>query len=95
MKSNPSIKSWLLVTLVAAFVSACATTQEEMSAGGDGAPFDQSQSGSSGIVDGGSSGGGAEASGLDGADGGDGTAIVDTAPMTAMELLEANRRCTG
>jgi len=89
MKLNPGIKSWLLVTLVAAFVSACASTQEEISAGGDGAPVDQSQSGSSGSVDGSSmDSGGAEATGLDGADGGDGTAIVDSGPMTAMELLE-------
>ena len=89
MKLNPGIKSWLLVTLVAAFVSACASTQEEISAGGDGAPVDQSQSGSSGSVDGSSIGGsGAAATGLDGADGGDGTAIVDSGPMTAMELLE-------
>lgn len=89
MKLNPGIKSWLLVALVAAFVSACASTQEEISAGGDGAPVDQSQSGSSGSVDGSSIGGsGAAATGLDGADGGDGTAIVDSGPMTAMELLE-------
>jgi len=88
MKSIYNIKSWLLVALVAMFVSACATTQEEMPAGGDGAPtYDQSQSGSStGTVDSGSSG--ADASGLEGADGGTGTAIVDGAPMTAMELLE-------
>ena len=89
MKLNPGIKSWLLVALVAAFVSACASTQEEISAGGDGAPVDQSQSGSSGSVDGSSIGGsGAAATRLDGADGGDGTAIVDSGPMTAMELLE-------
>ena len=86
MKLNPGIKSWLLVTLIAAFVSACTTTQEEMSAGGDGAPVvDESQTGSSGTVDGGSSG--TEAIGLDGADGGDGTAIVDYGAMTAMEQL--------
>jgi peptidoglycan-associated lipoprotein len=86
MKLNPGIKSWLLVTLIVAFVSACTTTQEEMSAGGDGAPVvDESQSGSSGTVDGGSDG--AEATGLDGADGGDGTPIADYGAMTAMEQL--------
>jgi peptidoglycan-associated lipoprotein len=85
MKSIQNIKSWLLVALVAAFLSACATTQEEMPAGGDGAPvFDQSQSGSST----GTGTGGADASGLEGADGGVGTAIVDGPPMTATELLE-------
>ncbi len=86
MKLNPGIKSWLLITLVAAFVSACTTTQEQMSTEGDGAPVvDESLSGSSGTVDGGSDG--AEATGLDGADGGDGTAIVDYGAMTAMEQL--------
>jgi peptidoglycan-associated lipoprotein len=88
MKLNPGIKLWLLVTLIVAFVSACTTTQEEMSAGGDGAPvLDESQSGSSAIVDGTSSDG-VEATGLDGADGGDGTAIVDSGSMSAMEQLE-------
>ena len=88
MKLNPGIKSWLLVTLVVAFVSACTTTQEELSAGGDGAPvLDESQSGSSAIADGSSGSDGAEATGLDGADGGDGTAIVDYGAMTAMEQL--------
>ena len=88
MKSIHNIKSWLLVALVAMFMSACATTQDEMPADGDGAPaVDQSQSGgSTGAVDSGSSG--ADASGLEGADGGDGTAIVDGPPMTATEMLE-------
>ena len=88
MRSNYNIKTWLLVALVAVFVSACATTQDEMPADGDGAPaVDQSQSGSStGTVDSGSDG--ANTSGLEGADGGDGTAIVDGPPMTAMEQLE-------
>lgn len=88
MKSTHNIKSWLLVALVTVFVSACATTQDEIPADGDGAPaVDQSQGGSStGTVDGGSDG--ANASGLDGADGGDGTAIVDGPPMTATDELE-------
>jgi peptidoglycan-associated lipoprotein len=88
MKSIHDIKSWLLVALVAVFLSACATSQDEMPADGDGAPaVDQSQGGSStSTVDGDSDG--ANASGLDGADGGDGTAIVDGPPMTAMEKLE-------
>jgi peptidoglycan-associated lipoprotein len=87
MKSIHNIKSWLLVALVALFLSACATTQDEIPADGDGAPaVDQSQGGSStSTVDGGSDG--ADASGLDGADGGDGTAIVDGPPMTATEML--------
>ena len=88
MKSIHNIKSWLLVALVTVFMSACATTQEEMPADGDGAPaVDQSQSGSSTSTVGGDSSG-ADASGLEGADGGDGTAIVDGPPMTAMAMLE-------
>ena len=84
MKSIYNIKSWLLVALVAVFMSACATTQDEMPADGDGAPaVDQSQSGSSTSTD----SSGADATGLEGTDGGDGTAIVDGAPMTAVEML--------
>jgi len=87
MKSIHNIKSWLLVALLAVFISACATTQDEIPADGDGAAVDQSQGGSStSTVDGGSDG--ADASGLDGAGGGDGTAIVDSSPMTVMEQLE-------
>jgi len=88
MKSIHNIKSWLLVALVTLFISACATTQEEMPADGDGgSAVDQSEGGvSTGTVDGGSDG--ADASGLDGTDSGDGSAIVDGPPMTAMEQLE-------
>ena len=83
MKSIHNIKSWLLVALVTLFMSACATTQDEMPADGDGAPaVDQSQSGSSSTDS-----SGADATGLEGTDGGDGTAIVDGAPMTAVEML--------
>ena len=85
MKSIYNIKSWLLVALVAVFISACATTQDEMPTDGDGAAVDQSQDGTS-TVDGGSDG--ADTSGLDGSDGGDGTAIVDGPPMTVTEKLE-------
>jgi peptidoglycan-associated lipoprotein len=85
MKSIHNIKSWLLVALVTLFVSACATTQDEMPADGTSA-IDQSQSGSStSTID---DTDGANASGFDGADSSDGTAIVDGPPMTAMEQLE-------
>jgi peptidoglycan-associated lipoprotein len=78
------MKTWMIAGLVAVVVTACATTQEEMISG-DGEPIDgQSQTG---IVDDGTSGG-ADATGLDGADGGDGTAIMDGAPMDAIEMLE-------
>jgi len=85
MKRYPIIKSWMMAGLVAIFISACATTQEEMPTVEDGAAgADQSQT-DSGATDGSS---GADATGLDGSDLGDGTAIVDGAPMTAAELLE-------
>jgi peptidoglycan-associated lipoprotein len=86
MKPNQIFKSWMLACLVAVFISACATTQEEMPTG-DGAPVDEQSQGSGSAVDGGD-GSGAAATGLEGAEGGDGTAIVDTAPMTAAEMLD-------
>jgi len=84
MKLYNAMKIWMIAGFVAVVVTACATTQEEMISG-DGEPIDgQSQTG---VVDDGTSGG-ADATGLDGADGGDGTAIMDGAPMDAIEMLE-------
>jgi peptidoglycan-associated lipoprotein len=84
MKLYNAMKIWMIAGLVAVVVTACATTQEEMISG-DGEPIDgQSQTS---VVDDGTSGG-ADATGLDGADGGDGTAIMDGAPMDAIEMLE-------
>ena len=86
MKLHELVKPWMIAGLLAIFVSACATTQEEMIED-DGPPVeDQSQSGTA-IVDDGSSGG-ADATGLDDGDTGDGTAIVDESTMTALERLE-------
>ena len=88
MKPNNISKSWILAGMLALFVSACATTQEEMTTG-DGAPADDQMLGGGTSMDSGSSiGSGAEATGLGDGDLGDGTAIVDTAPMTAVEMLE-------
>ena len=85
MKRYQIIKSWMMVGLVVIFVSACATSQEEMtSIEDDTAGTDQSQT-DAGATDDGT---GADATGLDGADSDDGTAIVDSAPMTAAEQLE-------
>jgi peptidoglycan-associated lipoprotein len=82
MKLYNAIKIWMIAGLVAVVVTACATTQEEMISG-DGEPIDgQSQTG---IVDDGTISG-ADATGLDGADGGDGTAIVGD--MDAISMLE-------
>lgn len=82
MKLYNAMKTWMIAGLVAVVVTACATTQEEMISG-DGEPIDgQSQTG---IVDDGTISG-ADATGLDGADGGDGTAIVGD--MDAVSMLE-------
>jgi len=86
MKRHQIIKSWMMAGLVAIFISACASTQEEMTMDEDGTGTDQSMT-DGGATDG-STDGGAEATGLDGTDSGDGTAIVDGAPMTAAEMLE-------
>ena len=76
------MKTWMIAGLVTVVVTACATTQEEMISG-DGEPIDgQSQTG---VVDDGTSGG-ADATGLDGADGGDGTSIAGD--MDAISMLE-------
>ncbi len=84
MKLYNAMKIWMIAGLVVVVVTACATTQEEMISG-DGELIDgQSQTG---VVDDGTSGG-ADATGLDGADGGDGSAIMDGAPMDAIEMLE-------
>ena len=87
MKTTQILKRWMLAGLVAIFISACATTQEEITTG-DGAPTDgQSTDGSSMTDSGSSDGSGAETTGLEGSDGGDGTAIVDSMPLTAAEAL--------
>ncbi len=82
MKLYNAMKTWMIAGLIAVVVTACATTQEEMISG-DGEPIDgQSQTG---IVDDGTSGG-ADVTGLDGTDGGDGTAIFGD--MDAISMLE-------
>jgi len=84
MKRHQIIKSWMMAILVAAFISACATTQEEIPTD-DGATDQSTTDGSA--TDGGTDSG-ADATGLDGSDTGDGTVIVDSAPLTVAEMLE-------
>jgi len=84
MKRHQIIKSWMMAILVAAFISACATTQEEIPT--DDGPTDQSTTDGS-ATDGGTDSG-ADATGLDGSDTGDGGVIVDSAPLTVAEMLE-------
>ena len=90
MKLYNAMKTWMIAGIVAVVVTACATTQEEM-IDGDGAPIDdQAQTG---MVDDGSTGG-ADATGLDGADGGDGMAISDMDAVSRLQQTEgalANR----
>ena len=85
MKLYELVKPWMIAGILAVFVSACATTQEEIIED-DGAPVD-GQSTSTAIADDGSSGG-ADATGLNDGDTGDGTSIVDESSMTALERLE-------
>jgi len=80
------IKPWVIAAILAIFVSSCASTQEEVIIE-DGAPEDGQSQTETGIVDDGS-GSGADATGLDGTDSGDGSAIDDGMPMTAVEMLE-------
>ena len=84
MKTNTFCKSWMIAAVLALFVSACATTQEEVIQ--DGPPFDdQSQSG--GSMTGGDTTDGASASGLEGSGDGGATAIAG-GEMSAAEMLE-------
>jgi peptidoglycan-associated lipoprotein len=76
MKSNQNVKSWLLASLLALMLSACATTENQTPADAtDGASGSQSQDGSATASGDGSDG--ASASSLDGSDGAMGTAIDD------------------
>ena len=81
MKLRNRMKPWLIAGLVAIFVSACATTQEEIV---DGPPIDDQ----TGMADDGSISGGADATGISDDMTGDGTSIVDDAPMDAIAMLE-------
>jgi len=79
------MKPWIIAGLLAMFISSCATTQEEILEG-DGPPVDDQSQADTGVVDDGT--GGADASGLLGADDGTTTAIVDDTSMTALDRLE-------
>jgi peptidoglycan-associated lipoprotein len=84
MNTTTLIKTWTIAAVLAVFVSACATTQEEVIE--DGPPVDdQSQ------MDGGTSGsdtsGGVSAIGVDGGDDSGASAIAG-GDMSAMEMLE-------
>ncbi|MFZ9038554.1 MAG: peptidoglycan-associated lipoprotein Pal [Gammaproteobacteria bacterium] len=82
MKRFDCLKPWLLAGFLGIFLTACATTQEEVIEDGP-PPEDQTQ------MDGGmtTDGTGVDASVIDGDDG-TATAIVDESMMSAAELLE-------
>jgi peptidoglycan-associated lipoprotein len=85
MRLHNQVKPWMIAGLLAIFVSACATTQDEIIED-DGPPVEDQSAGTN-IVDDDSSGG-ADATGLTDGDAGDGTAMVDESTMTALERLE-------
>ena len=71
--------------LLAVFITACATTQEEMTAD-DGAPSDDSSGAQTTQVDGSDSG--IDATGIDDSDAGATMVIADDTPQTAREMLQ-------
>ena len=86
MISDKFSRTWLAAGLLALFLSACATSQNEVIE--DGPPLDDQSGATTGMVDDGSSTDGVEASGLSDDDTGAGTAIVDESQMTPLERLE-------
>jgi len=84
MKPDNLLKPWLLAGFLTLFMTACATTQEELIEDGP-PPEDQTQM-DGGVIDDGT--GGADASGIDGGDDGSATAIIDESAMSAIDRLE-------
>ena len=84
MKPVINTRAWLAAAFLAIFLSACATTQEEVLE--DGPPADdQMEQGGTAIGDG--TDGGASATGIDGGDDASITAIADDGAMGAAERL--------
>ncbi len=84
MKLDTPIKSWLLAGFLALFISACATTQEEVMQ--DGPPVDDQTQMDTGVIQDDDTG--ADATGLEGSGDSGATAIADDGPMNAVEMLE-------
>ena len=77
-----------MAAVIAVFVTACATSQDQV-LDDDGAPLDdQSQVQADGVDDGTTSTDGADATGIDDSSSDVATAIVDDSPKTASEMLE-------
>jgi peptidoglycan-associated lipoprotein len=82
------LRPWMTAAVLAVFLSACATSQDQI-IDDDGAPLDgQSQAQADGVDDGITSLDGADASGVDDSGSDITTAIVDDSPKTASELLD-------
>ena len=81
------LKPWLIAAMLATFVSACATSQDQIIED-DAAPEDQSQMQSETVDDGSSSSTGADATGVDDSASEIATAIADETPKTASEMLQ-------
>ena len=85
MRLHERVKPWMMAGLLAIFVSACATTQEEIIQD-DGPPIEDQSSTGTAIVDDGS--GGADATGLSDDDTVTDIIIDDESTMTVLERLE-------
>ena len=85
MKLYEQVKPWMIAAVLAVFVSACATTQEEIIE--DDGTSTGSDSTSTGIISDDDTSG-ADATGLSDDDSTMGTAIGDESSMTALERLE-------
>ena len=85
MMRNRLMKPWMIATMLAVFLSACATSEEQIIDDGTGVDDGSAQTG---IVDDGSTTG-ADATGIGDDDTAGATAIVDDTPQTASEMLAA------
>ena len=86
MNTTTLLRRWLLAGLLTIFISACATTQEDLGET-DGPPDDGSSQGQLDGSQGGDSGS-VDASGIDDGSGGAATSIVDDSQLSAREALE-------
>ena len=84
MKTTSVYKSWMIVAVLAVFVSACATTQDEIIE--DGPPLDD-QSQTEGGMTGGDTSGGASATGVEGS-GDEGATAIAAGDLSPAEMLE-------
>ena len=82
MKPLTNTRTWLVAAMLAVFLSACATTQEEMIDEGAAGGADQGQIDGGSMTDDGSAGSGAAASGIAGGDDASVSAIGDDSAMS-------------